>query len=123
MRLRDVFTPALFTAEATDTLSETARRMDGAQVGSLPVFAKSRLVGILTERDLVRAIGTESRPQEATIEPYISRDLQTADIDDDTRGVARRMLDLGLRHLPVLRDGELVGIVSMRDLVTLEILG
>jgi CBS domain-containing protein len=95
--------------------------MEGAEVGSLPVFADNRLVGIVTERDLVRALGNESCQRETTIEHYCSQDLRIADLGHDTREVARRMLDLGVRHLPVLRDGELVGIVSMRDLVALEV--
>jgi CBS domain-containing protein len=118
-----MYTPVLFTADVTTTLAEAAGEMEKADVGSLAVFASDRLVGIVTERDLVRALGRERRPDQAAIAPYVSTELETADVEEDSRKVARRMLDLGVRHLPVLQSGELVGIVSMRDLMTVEVWG
>jgi CBS domain-containing protein len=97
--------------------------MERAEVGSLAVFDADRLVGMITERDLVRALGQGNVSDGTPIRPYVSTDLQTADVDEDSRRVARRMLDLGLRHLPVLKAGELVGIVSMRDLIAVEVWG
>ena len=123
MRLRDVYTASVFTADVAAALDEVAREMQRADVGSLAVFERDRLIGIITERDLVRALGNEGRPQETAIRAYVSTDLHTADVDEDTSEVARRMLDLGVRHLPVLTNGELVGIVSMRDLIALEVWG
>jgi CBS domain-containing protein len=118
MKLHDFYSPVLSTAEVTDTIAQAARKMDRADIGSLAVFDRDRLVGIITERDLVRALGAED-PRVA-IQSYVSGELRTADVDDDSREVARRMLEQGIRHLPVLSNGELVGIVSMRDLVALE---
>ena len=123
MRLHDMYTPVLFTADVKTTLAEAAREMEKADVGSLAVFASDRLVGIITERDLVRALGRERHPDQAAIGPYVSTDLETAEVEEDSRKVARRMLDLGVRHLPVLKSGELVGMVSMRDLMTVEVWG
>jgi CBS domain-containing protein len=116
-----MYTPVLFTADVTSTLAEAAREMEKADVGSLAVLASDQLVGILTERDLVRALGREQHPDQASVGPYVSTDLETADVEEDSRRVARRMLDLGVRHLPVLKSGQLVGIVSMRDLMTVEV--
>lgn len=123
MKLHDLYTPVIFTADVGATLGEVAREMERAEISSLAVFDGNRLVGIITERDLVRALGHESRAQEAPVRLYASTGLQTADVDEDSGEVARRMLDHGVRHLPVMKDKELVGIVSMRDLVTLEVWG
>lgn len=123
MRLHDIYTPVLFTADVSATLAEVASEMEKAEVGSLAVFSEDRLVGIVTERDLVRALAWERFPSTTAIASYVSTELQTADVEEDSRKVARRMLDLGVRHLPVLKSGELVGMVSMRDLITVEVWG
>ena len=120
MRLQDLYTPVLFTADSKATVTEVAREMERADVGSLAVFDADRLVGIITERDLVRALGEGHISDRTPIRSYVSTDLKTADVDEESRQVARRMFDLGVRHLPVLKGGELVGIVSMRDLMAVE---
>ena len=121
MRLQDLYTPVLFTADVTATLAKVAREMERADVSSLAVFDADRLVGIITERDLVRAVGHGHVSNGTAIRSYVSTDLQTADVAEDSRNVARRMLDQGARHFPVLKSGELVGIVSMRDLIAVEV--
>lgn len=123
MRLQDIYTPVVFTADVGATLAEVAHEMEKADVGSLAVFEENRLIGIITERDLVRALASERFPHSTTIRSYVSTDLQTADVEEDSRKVGRRMVDLGVRHLPVLKSGELVGMVSMRDLITVEVWG
>ena len=123
MRLQDIYTPVIFTADIGATLTEVAHEMEEGDIGSLAVFEADRLVGIITERDLVRALANERFPHSTAIRAYVSTDLQTADVEEDSRRVGRRMLDLGVRHLPVLKSGELVGIVSMRDLMTAEVRG
>ena len=123
MRLQDLYRPVLFTADVGATVAEVAREMERADVGSLAVFDADRLIGIITERDLVRALCDGPVSAGTRIRSYLSTDLKTADVDEDSRRVARRMLDLGVRHLPVLKGGELVGIVSMRDLMAAEAWG
>jgi CBS domain-containing protein len=80
-----------------------------------------RLVGIVTERALVRAIARADNPADVPVAAYASSSPQTAKVEQDARAVVQRMLVLGARHLPVTSsDGRLIGMVSMRDLLAVE---
>jgi CBS domain-containing protein len=95
--------------------------MDQAQLGALAVVDGHRLVGIVTERGLVRAIARAVDPADVPVAAYASSAPHTASVEQDARAVVQRMLVLGVRHLPVTsRDGQLIGIVSMRDLLAVE---
>jgi CBS domain-containing protein len=122
MKLKDIYRPDAVTVDIDDSLAAAARRMEQAQVGALAVLDEAgHLVGILTERDLVRATARAAKPASVVVSAYASPRPETADIEEDSRDVARRMLDLGIRHLPVTAgDGQLVGMVSMRDLLAVE---
>jgi CBS domain-containing protein len=122
MRLKDIYRPDAVTIDLHDDLAAAARRMELAQVGALAVVDKAgQLVGIFTERDLVRAIARAANPADVLVSAHASFRPETADVDEDSRDVARRMLELGVRHLPVTAgEGQLVGMVSMRDLLAVE---
>lgn len=96
--------------------------MESTQIGVLAVVDEAgRLVGIFTERDLVRAIARGAHPADVWVSAHASFRPETADVEEDSRDVARRMLELGVRHLPVtVGDDRLVGMVSMRDLLAVE---
>jgi CBS domain-containing protein len=120
MRVEDACKPGLFTVDIDDSLEVAARRMDQAQLGALAVVAGQRLVGIVTERGLVRAIARAVGPADVPVAAYASSAPQTASVEQDARAVVQRMLVLG-RHIPVTsRDGQLIGMVSMRDLLAAE---
>jgi CBS domain-containing protein len=123
MRLKDIYRPDPVTIDLDDDLAAAARRMEQEQVGALAVVDEaSQLVGILTERDLVRATArAAAHPAEVLVSAHASFRPETADVEEDSRDVARRMLELGVRHLPVTAgNGRLVGMVSMRDLLAVE---
>jgi CBS domain-containing protein len=120
MRVEDACKPGLFTVDIDDSLEVAARRMDQAQLGALAVVDGQRLVGIVTERGLVRAIARAVDPADVPVATYASSAPQTASVEQDARAVVQRMLVLG-RHIPVTsRDGQLIGMVSMRDLLAAE---
>ena len=121
MRVEDACRPGLFTVDIDDSLEVAAHRMDQAQLGALAVVDGQRLVGIVTERGLVRAIARAADPADVPVAAYASSAPQTASVDQDARAVVQRMLVLGVRHLPVTNsDGQLIGMVSMRDLLAIE---
>ena len=99
------------------TLAEAAKSMADAGHGSLGVFADRALVGIFTERDLLRALGAGVEPTTESVENWMSRDPDVFHPDTDVEEAARWLLESGYRHLPVVEDGELLGIVSVRDLL------
>ncbi|MDA3644295.1 CBS domain-containing protein [Saccharopolyspora indica] len=120
MRVEEVFHPGTLTCDATDALADVARRMTADHVGALAVLDGDRIIGIISERDLVRAIAEQADPRQTTATAFASHQLETAAVEEDIRDVARRMLDAGVRHLPVKRGPAVVGVISMRDLLAIE---
>jgi CBS domain-containing protein len=122
MKLKDIYRPDTVTIDVDDDLAAAARRMELAQVGALAVVDEAgKLIGIFTERGLVRATARAANPADVLVSAHTSFRPETADIEEDSRDVARRMLDLGVRHLAVtVGDDQLVGMVSMRDLLAVE---
>ena len=119
MKRKDIYRPDTVTIDVDDDLATAARRMELAQVGALAVVDEAgKLVGIFTERDLVRATARTANPADVLVSAHTSFRPETADVEEDSSDVARRMLELGARHLPVtVGDDQLVGMVSMRDLL------
>ena len=85
-------------------------------VGAVLVMEGAELLGILTERDVLRAVaaGIEA---ETVVSDWMTRDPETMGPDDTTQHAAVLMIHGGFRHLPVVDEGELVGILSLRDLM------
>lgn len=113
---------AVFTAGPSDSLESTIRALDSKRVGALVVCEGDRVVGILSERDLVRAVardgsGALNRP----ISHYMTGEVIFADPTETVDALMERMTDRRIRHLPVLQDQRLIGVVSIGDLVKFKI--
>jgi CBS domain-containing protein len=118
MKVRDLPHGRLLSVAPELSLAEVARRMRKEDCDSLAIMAEKRLVGIITERDLVRAIADGVDPDQARADMFMSADPATVTADEDVSVVAVKMMALGIRHLPVLDDkGIPVGLISARDLV------
>jgi CBS domain-containing protein len=115
----DLTRPGLPVVEPDDHLAEAARRMRQDQVGAVAVMAGGRLVGIITERDLMRAVADGVDPERALASERMTPDPRTIDHDELATTAAERMIELGVRHLPVVDDGAVVGVISARDLLHL----
>jgi len=120
MKVRALFRPEVIEAASDETLLDAMSRMQFEEVGSVAVVEHGRLIGILTERDLTRAFADEVDPGEATVGQYMTEDPVTVTPDGEASEVAATMLDLGLRHMPVIEEGKLAGMISARDLLSLE---
>lgn len=119
MRVRNLPLRPLLRVEPQASLAHVARLMRAGDGDAVAVMNAERLLGIITERDIVSAIADGIDPGRTTADVLMSSDPVTVSGDEDVSVVAVRMTTLGIRHLPVLDDtATLVGIVSARDLVT-----
>ncbi|HEX4940892.1 MAG TPA: CBS domain-containing protein [Actinomycetota bacterium] len=118
MDVNMVYRDEVFSITGEDTLEEAARRMHGNEVGSLVVLDDHRCVGIITERDLTRAIAEGENTHRAKVSGYMSIRPITVTPDTGIREAAAEMLETEIRHLPVGIGGELLGMVSLRDLLS-----
>lgn len=99
-----------------ESLAHAAQVMVERRVGSACVVDAGRLVGILTERDVMRAVARGLIPWSTRVSEIMTHDPATASPATTPGQALSRMLNGGFRHLPVVQDGALVGIVSLRDL-------
>jgi CBS domain-containing protein len=113
----DVMTGAIVAVAPEDTLGEAAERMAEQGVGSAIVLDSGRLIGILTERDLLKAVAGRVHTSEARVREWMTADPITASESDSADEAIRTMLDNGFRHLPVVVAGRTVGVVSLRELM------
>ncbi|MEA2331070.1 MAG: hypothetical protein QOH58_1208 [Thermoleophilaceae bacterium] len=108
----------LLAVEPDLALSEVAKRMVAKDVGAVLVTDGDRLVGILTERDVLRAVA-QGIDDTTVAADWMTRDPDTLDPDESTQHAAVLMIHGGFRHLPVTEDGAVVGMLSIRDLMRL----
>jgi CBS domain-containing protein len=115
--VREAMTANPRSVEPSTTVVEAARLMRSEDVGSLPVVEGHRLVGIVTDRDIVLRVVAEGKdPQSTTVSEIVSGDLVTVEPDQDLDEALRLMARHQVRRLPVVDDGDrLVGIVAQAD--------
>jgi CBS domain-containing protein len=116
VKVSEIMTPAAVTDRPDDTLTEAARKMWAQQTGSLVVTEGDDLIGILTERDILKAVATGTSLDDTRVSDTMTKDVLTAHPGMSLREAAAIMTDKWIRHLPVVDRGALVGILSQRDL-------
>lgn len=114
--VKDAMTSDVKTAAQSQSITEAAQLMKEEGVGAIPIVDGDRLVGMLTDRDIViRAIADGSDPQATQVGDIASRDPVTVRPDDDLDDAIRLMAQHQVRRLPVVEDGHLVGVVATAD--------
>jgi CBS domain-containing protein len=111
-----VMTPASVTESRGDSLRAAAARMWREQTGSLLVTEGGRLAGIITERDVLRAVALGSDPDKSSVDDVMTAEVFTVPPDTDLQDAARLMAARWIRHLPVVAGEEVLGVVGMRDM-------
>ena len=110
--------PALWSVSPETTVFDALKMMADRNIGALPVMSDKKLAGLFTERDYARKIvlrGKSSR--ETLVREIVSSSVPTATPEDSVEDCMKRMTEKRVRHLPVIEHGEVVGIVSIGDLV------
>lgn len=119
MRISDLIkTQQTYHAELGHTVLETVRAIVQRNIGAVPVMHNGELVGIFSERDLMSRVVAESRnPAETCMAEVMTDDPLTISTDEDIENCMALMRRHGFRHLPVCCQGQLVGMVSLRDIL------
>jgi CBS domain-containing protein len=118
MDIGPLITTSIVAVGPEHSLAETARRMTERHVGSAVVMTEDGRPGIITERDLLRAIAEGADPSSATVADYMTAGAMTASPSLQAVEAARRMLEGRFRHLVVVDEGgRVAGVLSIRDLV------
>ena len=117
MPISDVMRVRLVSVAPDETVQSAIARMVEAGVGSVAVCEGSRLVGIFTERDVLRLAGEQAGLDGIRVGDVMTRDVQTVSGDDDLLAAARLMGERRIRHLPVVQGDNLLGIVGIRDVL------
>jgi CBS domain-containing protein len=110
-----MMTSDVLTVDPADTIGETAQKMVELGVSSAVVSDYGRLIGIVTERDLTRAVAGRVHSSEARVREWMTTDPVTLTADASPAEAAKIMLENGFRHIPVVEGEHTVGIVSIRD--------
>jgi CBS domain-containing protein len=118
MKVRDAMTEDVLTITPGRSLREAARFMTEHNVGAVVIIDPEEPgPGIVTERDVVRSLGNGEDPDSELVRDHLTARATVADADWGLEDAADAMARGGFRHLVVVADGELAGIISMRDLI------
>ena len=115
--LGEIVKPTFITVAPEDTLGEVAERMSAQNVGAVVVKDFGRLIGVLTERDMLRAMAARVHTSDARVRQWMTENPITASPDTTLDEAQQVMLDKGFRHLPVVEGDTILGIVSLRRIM------
>ena len=123
MKNSDIMTKDLVYSRPSDMVSDVAQLMKDEDIGPVLIVDDSndgkRLVGIVTDRDLaIKVVGEGSDPQNTRVEDVMTESLVTVRASDDVQSAMQAMAQNQLRRIPVVDDGQLVGIISQADVAT-----
>ena len=116
MQVKDIMHEDVKTAAPGDTFAQVAATLHENAISSVVVMDGDTLAGIVTERDLVNLVADGQDPKTTTLSDRMTTNLDTVTSRTDVTEAAEHMARLRIRHLPVVDDGRLAGIISIRDL-------
>ena len=122
-KIRDIMRPYfLFVVQRDATVAEAVRLMASNNVGIVNVLAGERLVGVFSERDVVqRVVDRGLDPTRTAVGDVMTSEIVVADADEDCQSAMHKMDQANVRHLPVVSEGRLLSMISIRDLMRVEL--
>ncbi len=118
--IREIMTEDVESCSLLDNVYEVAVKMKELNVGAIPIVDQGKLVGMITDRDIVMRGIAEKRPASSKVETIMSKQLISISPDASTQEAARLMAEHQIRRLPVVEGDQLVGIVSLGDFAVRE---
>ena len=117
MNVNEAMTAQVVTAKPTDSIQAVAKIMKDVDTGAVPVFEDGKVVGLITDRDIVLRVVSEGGDLKGPVSAVMSGDVQSCKEDDNLADAAAKMANHQLRRLIVTNDaGKLVGILSLGDI-------
>jgi CBS domain-containing protein len=111
----------LIHAEMSENVRNVAQKMSEKNVGAVAVLDGGKLVGVFSERDLMtRVVAKGLNPEKTSVQDVMTRSLVIAEPFDNIDSALQKMNAIGCRHLPVVDEGNLVGMISLRDLLLID---
>jgi len=111
----------LFVVQRDVVVAEAVRMMATHNVGIVAVLDGERLIGVFSERDVVqRVLAKGLEPSKTPIKDVMTPELVVADVDEDYQSAMRKMDQANIRHLPVVSGGRLLSVISIRDLMRVD---
>ena len=121
MRVKDIMTTDVKTVSSKSTIQDAAKIMAGNHIGCLIVIDKAMLVGIITDRDIMREVVSQDKlPSKTLVKDVMRKEVVVIDPDAQIEDAADAMTERQVKRLPVVKDNHLVGIVSSVDIVAAE---
>ncbi|MEH7483437.1 CBS domain-containing protein [Neobacillus drentensis] len=120
-KIRDIMTEEVECCTLLDNVYEVALKMKQLNVGAIPIVDQEKLVGMITDRDIVVRGVAEKHPGSTKVEDIMSNDLITVTSDSSSKDAAKLMAKHQIRRLPVVEEGKLIGIVSLGDFAIREL--
>ena len=112
----------VFALQRKSTVFEAAKYMADKNIGAVAVLEGTRLVGIFSEGDvIIRVVAKQLDPNDVRVEDVITKDLLVAQATESEESCLRKMKSANCRHLPVVSGDQLVGLISLRDLLQVEL--
>lgn len=120
-KIRDIMTEEVESCSLLDNVYEVALKMKELNVGAIPILDQDKIVGMITDRDIVIRGVAEKHPGSSKVEDIMSKQLITVTPDSTSKEAAKLMAENQIRRLPVVEEGKLVGIVSLGDFAIREL--
>lgn len=117
MKIQEIMTTDVTSVAPDTSVVEAAKLMKAEDIGSVPVCEQSKVVGILTDRDIIiRSVAEGKNPQATKVSEIMSSKVETVTPDTDLDEVSNLMSDRQIRRVPVVENNKLVGIVALSDI-------
>jgi CBS domain-containing protein len=120
-KIRDIMTKDVESCSLLDNVYEVAVKMKELNVGAIPIVDQDKLVGMITDRDIVLRCVAEKHPASSKVEEIMSNNLFTISADATSREAVKMMAEHQIRRLPVVEGDKLIGIVSLGDFAIREL--